>query len=180
MWWASTLFFRSSIKHGTLVARRLHRCIPINGGSHLPRAATGLSVCRPAPFHALARTNQCGTPSHRTRTLYRRLFVARLYGWRRTSRLTTVTNADSRHRLTLEVWIRPDRGVVLHCTGATRIMPGSHLSGRHPLVHEGVNSGRHLGSIPICGRAGSCALYGACCILERDACRLCSHVFFIL
>ena len=39
-------------------------------------------------------------------------------------------------------------------------MPGSHLSGRHPLVHEGVNSGQHLGSIPICGPAGSCALYG--------------------
>lgn len=71
-----------------------------------------------------------------------------------------------------------DRGATLYCdidgTGATRIMPGSHLSGRHPLVEEAVNSGQHLGSIPICGPAGSCALYGACFSLR---CATCLDVF---
>lgn len=43
--------------------------------------------------------------------------------------------------------------------GATMIMPGSHLSGRHPTAEEGANSGRHLGAIPLVAPAGSCALY---------------------
>ena len=45
--------------------------------------------------------------------------------------------------------------------GATMIMPGSHLSGRHPTDAEGRNSGVHLGAIPLEGPAGTLVIYDA-------------------
>ena len=41
------------------------------------------------------------------------------------------------------------------------IMPGSHLSGRHPTAEEGANSGIHLGAIPLEGKAGTLVIYDA-------------------
>ena len=38
-------------------------------------------------------------------------------------------------------------------------MCAAHLSGRHPSAEEGAGSGRHLGAIPIVGKAGTCAVY---------------------
>ena len=39
------------------------------------------------------------------------------------------------------------------------IVPGSHLSGRHPTKDEAANSGIHIGAIPLQGPRGCCAIY---------------------
>ena len=169
------------------MGRQPLRSIQISGGSRPRHSAIALSEYRLDLSRAPARMSQRGTPNRHTMPSSRPQCAARPSGWPRTSRPTTVRDprpqqcpcerASPRDRsgsdLTVPccVWARGPRQ-----TGATRIMPGSHLRGRHPLAEEGVNSGQHLGSIPICGPAGSCALYGEC-----DArCPACRYLSLLL
>ncbi len=56
------------------------------------------------------------------------------------------------------VWMITD---YRYSNGATMIMPGSHLSGRHPSAEEAAGSGVHLGAIPLLCPAGTLVVYDA-------------------
>ena len=45
--------------------------------------------------------------------------------------------------------------------GATRLVPGSHLAGRHPTKAEAVEGGKAAGAISLVAPAGSCIVFGA-------------------
>ena len=47
--------------------------------------------------------------------------------------------------------------------GATLLVPGSHLAGRHPTKDEAKNGGKAAGAVPLCAPAGTCIVFDSRC-----------------
>jgi ectoine hydroxylase-related dioxygenase (phytanoyl-CoA dioxygenase family) len=47
--------------------------------------------------------------------------------------------------------------------GATKLVPGSHLAGRHPTKHEAEEGGKAAGAIDLCAPAGTCIVFDSRC-----------------